>query len=103
MGMKIRLGALRRIIREEAHDTVMTPTQSVPASPESMKDASHPALKNHDPVASKANQVVKVIQSHGQRADVRDVQKFISSLSPQRALVISAEDMARAFMKKTSN
>jgi hypothetical protein len=101
--MRITLGELRRIIREGLHDTNMAHTQPVQSSPQSVRTASHPSMASQDPVNSKANQVEKVIQGMGKNVDIRDLRKFISSLSPKRVLVLTTKDIATAFLKKTSN
>lgn len=101
--MRIALWKLRKIIREGLHDTNMAHTQPVQSSPESMRTASHPSMVAPDPVSSKANQVMKVIHGLGKNADIRDLKKFVSTLSPKRMLVLTSKDIATAFLKKAAN
>lgn len=91
------------MIREGLHDTNMAHTQPVQSSPQSVRTASHPSMAAQDPINSKANQVEKVIQGMGKNVDIRDLRKFVSTLSPKRMLVLTTKDIATAFLKKTSN
>jgi hypothetical protein len=101
--MKITLGRLRRLVREAARDTVMAPTEPVEASPEAVRTASHPSLRAPSPADAKVNQVSKLLQAKGHHANVQDLKKFVSGLDPKRALVLTPEDIASAFLKKTAN
>jgi hypothetical protein len=81
----------------------MAPTQPAQASPESVRSASHPSLKSQDPVSVKAEQVLRVLNSKGNRARLEDVKKFISGVDPQRLFKLTPDQIANAFIKKTSN
>jgi hypothetical protein len=101
--MKIRLGQLRRLVRESMRDTMPAPTQLADASPESMRKGADTSLKSHNPVTMKAAAVLKALRAQGHDASPNDVKRFMSSLSPGRALVLTADAIAASYLKKTSS
>ena len=101
--MKIRLGALRRLIREVGRDTMVAPTQPAQASPESMRTMSHPSLASQSPLDNKVNLVIKALGKMGKHADARDVKKLLSTVEPGRLLVIPPDQLAQAVAKRLAN
>ena len=101
--MKIRLGALKRLIREVGRDTVMSPTQPAEASPESMRTMSHPSLAAQSPLDNKVNLVVKALTKMGKHVDARDVKKLLSTVDPQRLLILPPDQVAKAVAKRLAN
>jgi len=101
--MRIRLGRLRQLIREEARDTIMAPTQYSEPSPESMRRLDMPAMRSNDPLQIKVDQVIKILNHDHVQVDARDVKKLLSTVDPKRLLVMKVDAIAKQVQKKLAN
>jgi len=95
--MKIRVSKLRRIIREAIADTMIAPTEAPAPSQASLKQGSHPAMR--DTSGDKSNAVAKIVNAQlGDTSKTQEIQKYVSQLDPQEKLVKNAEQIAQDFM-----
>lgn len=102
--MRLKLSELRRLIREAVHDTMMAHTEPVEASPESLKVADHASLGGqNNPLTAKVNQVMKVFARQGKQVNANDVKKLLSTVDPQRLLVLTADQVAAQVAKKLAS
>ena len=97
--MKLTLKRLRAIIREAVADTMMAHTEAPPPSVRQQAQGDHPALR--DTSNTKANQVAKIVNSKlGNTGSTQRVQQYVASMDPQERLVMTADQIAQAFLQQ---
>lgn len=89
------------MIREAVADTLLAHTEAPPPSIKQQTQGDHPALSAGNPAVNKANQVAKIInQKTGDTSKTQQVQQYVATMDPQERLVMTAEQIAQAFLAR---
>jgi len=97
--MKLTVKRLRAIIKEAVADTMMAHTEAPPPSARQQAMGDHPALR--DTSNNKANAVAKLVnQMLGNTNSTQHVQQYVAAMDPQERLVMTAEQIAQAFIQR---
>lgn len=99
--MKTTLDQLRCLIKE-AYAEAVANTQMAPPTPASLGKADHPALQDRGAVNTKVNQVVRLFSRRGHQVDVAALKRFVAGLDPHDQLVMTADEVATAFLDTLS-
>jgi hypothetical protein len=99
--MKVSVKRLRKMIQEAIADTMMAYTEAPPPSQQQKAQGDHPALR--DQSNNKSNQVARIVnQKLGNTSKTQQVQQYVAAMDPQERLVMTAEQIAQAFLQQPS-